>query len=265
MKLTEDEILRYSRHIILPEVGGKGQKKIRSARVLVTDSAGSGASCSLYLAAAGVGTLGIVDCTRSGPVQADQTDLLGIIGARTLTGSNGADPRASVLQSLNPGVNVAIHPAGELPDLIIRYDIVVAPETSLDRWLEVNRLASAAGKPLAGALTRDWTGVLGTVVPGGSCLECLDWTQDGPLSAIFGLKPGSEGRSPGQSVLAETMGVLAATEAVKLILGIGRPLTGRVLIYSGLDQTFREVPFNRRSTCPVCGPAPSVPTGVGSN
>lgn len=275
MKLTEDEILRYSRHIILPEVGGRGQKKIRGARVLVLDPAGPGAACSLYLAAAGVGTIGLVseDACRPGQDRTDQMDLLrpigtGIIGAADQgiqpqgAVSNSLNPEAAVLKSLNPGVNVSAHSIDQFTSALAEYDMVISWVTGLGRWLELNRLCLGAGLPLVGAMIRSWTGALATAVPGGPCLGCVDWSGGGPLSELSRPEPLPEISASGEGVLAETLGVLQATEAIKLILGIGRSLAGRILIYSGLDQSFREFSFERSKTCPVCGTAPTVPSGA---
>jgi adenylyltransferase/sulfurtransferase len=250
---SEEDIKRYSRHILLKEVGGAGQKKLREARVLVVGAGGLGSPALYYLAAAGVGTLGVVDGDAR-----DHSNLQRQILHRTSdVGRPKTDSAAEQLLALNPGVHVEKHRLvlgkGNVERLVRDYDIVIdAVDTFSARFL-LHDACFFAKKPFVEAGVLQFLGQIMTIVPDrGPCYRCVFPEPPSP-----GIVPNCQEAGILGSV-AGVLGVLQATEAVKLILGIGKPLIGRLIIYEALSGSFREVAFKRNPNCPLCGDAPTI-------
>jgi len=253
MAFTEEQLIRYSRHIILSEVGGKGQKKIGQAKVLIVGAGGLGAPLALYLAAAGVGTLGIAD--------ADVVDLTNlqrqIIHHTADVGQSKVGSAAAKIAALNPDVKVVpyqkyINP-GNAFQIFGDYDIVVDGTDNFPAKFLINDAAFFAKKPLVHGGILRFEGQLFTIIPNASaCYRCVF-----PTPPPLGVVPSCQ-EAGVLGALAGFIGTLQATEVLKLILGIGMPLTNRILNYSALKSTFREIPIQRNPNCPLCGTQPSI-------
>ncbi|TAL17200.1 HesA/MoeB/ThiF family protein [bacterium] len=246
--LSEGEILRYSRQIILPQVGGRGQERLKSSRVLVVGAGGLGSPAALYLAGAGVGTLGVCDYDR-----VDLTNLQRQIIHET--GDLGGMKSASAAQklfALNPEIRVVQHPVkltvSNASEILGGYDLVVDGSDTFASKFLVNDGCAFLGVPHVFAGIQGFEGQLLTVIPGkGPCYRC------------FFREPPPEGSVPTCSQagilgpVAGVLGSLQALEALKVLLGIGETATGRLLIFDGLNLTFREVKIKRDEKCPACG------------
>jgi len=255
MAFTEEQLERYSRHIILSEVGGKGQKKIAQARVLIVGAGGLGAPAALYLAAAGVGTLGLVDgdtvdlsnLHRQVIHHTDDLDRLKVESAR------------QKIAALNPDVRVVAVPVALDADnalaLFSEYDVVIDGTDTFPVKFLINDAAFFTKRPLVHGGILRFEGQMFTIMPGQSaCYRCIF-----PEPPPAGLVPSC--REAGvMGPLAGVIGTLQATEALKIILGIGRPLANRILKYDGLRTQFRTVPIRRNAQCPLCGYAPTITT-----
>lgn len=256
MDFTEDQIQRYARHIVLPEVGGVGQEKLLNARVLVIGAGGLGAPLLMYLAAAGVGTLGVVDD--------DHVDLSNlqrqVIHA---TGDIGTPKIASAGQTVH-GINpeITFVPHGErltavnATALIDQYDLVADGSDNFETRFLVNDACHLAGKTLVSAAILRFEGQIATfrsgLGDGEPCYRCLYREAPAP-----GLVPScSEGGVLG--ALAGAVGSLQAVEVLKEIMGIGDSLAGWLLIYDALSSDVRKMKLPRDSACPLCGDAPSI-------
>jgi molybdopterin/thiamine biosynthesis adenylyltransferase len=241
---TPEEVERYARHLVLREVGGPGQQRLKRARVLVVGAGGLGAPAALYLAAAGVGALRIVDPdgVSLSNLQRQVIYTTGDVGAPKV------ESAAARLSALNPHTTVepvaaAFAPASG-PALLAGCDLVLDGTDDFAVRFAVNAAAVAAGVPLvSGALGR-WTGQVG-VFAGRPCYRCL--VPDVPPEAETCAAVGVVG------ALAGVVGSLMALEAVKLIAGAGEPLTGRLLLYDGLAAEARTVRVPADPACPVCG------------
>lgn len=250
---TEEEIRRYSRHIILKEIGGKGQKKLREARVLMVGLGGLGSPASYYLAAAGVGTLGIVDADT-----VDVSNLQRQILHRTADiGREKTASAADRLQAVNPGVTLEKHPIRlgkeNIENIISSYDVVIDGVDNFPTRYLLNDACYFGNKPLVEAGVLQFLGQVMTIVPGkGPCYRCV-FPEPPPAGTI----PSCE-EAGILGAVAGTLGILEATEAIKLILGIGTPLVGRIMIYEALSGSFREVNIRRNPRCPLCGGNPSI-------
>ena len=247
MAMNDDQIKRYSRHILLPEVGGKGQKKIANAKVFVVGAGGLGSPVALYLAAAGVGTLGLID--------GDLVDLSNLQRQVIHHTPDVARPKIESARekiiALNPDVRVvAFHDrltAKNALDLVKDFDLIIDGTDNFPTKFLVNDTAIFARKPLIHAGILRFTGQVMTILPGTSaCYRCL---FKAPPPA--GMVPSCQ-EAGVLGALAGVIGSIQATEALKLILGIGRPLTDRLLTYDALTTRFRNVPIRRNPTCPVC-------------
>jgi len=253
VEFSEEEIRRYSRHIILKEVGGKGQKKLREARVLIVGVGGLGSPAAYYLAAAGVGTLGIVDNDV-----VDESNLQRQILHRTAdVGRQKTESAAERIKALNPGVNVEAHQvrlAGNNVERIIRdYDVIVNGVDNFPSRYLLHDACYFGRKPLVEAGVLQFLGQAMTIVPGeGPCYRCVFPEPPPPGTVPSCQEAGILG------AVAGVMGIIQATEAVKLILGIGKPLIGRIIIYEALSGSFREVKFRPNPQCPLCGEKPSI-------
>jgi molybdopterin/thiamine biosynthesis adenylyltransferase/rhodanese-related sulfurtransferase len=250
--LSDAELERYSRHLLLGEVGHAGQERLRSARVLVVGAGGLGSPAALYLAASGVGTLGIVDGDH---VELSNLQRQILFGTADLAQSK-ALAAGRRLRALNPEISVVAHAvelrAANVAGILNQYDLVVDGTDRLGSRYLVNDACVILGKPLVSAAIHRFEGQAMTYVPGrGPCYRCLfpDATAAGVASCaeagVLGVLPG-------------VLGVIQATEAIKLILGRGELLLGRVLTYDALEMRFQEFPFARRTDCAVCGDSPRI-------
>jgi adenylyltransferase/sulfurtransferase len=253
IQFTDDQIERYSRHIILSEVGGDGQRKLLASRVLIIGAGGLGSPAGLYLAAAGVGTIGIVD---SDTVELSNLQRQ-VLHATSRLGRAKCLSAKCAMEDLNPDVQVMPHherlTSANALRIIGDYDVVLDGSDNFPTRYLVNDACVMAGKPLCHAGILRFEGQVTTIVPGkGPCYRCLYPEPPPP-----GLVPSCQ-QAGVLGVTAGVVGLLQATEAVKLILGIGEPLIGRLLLYGALDASFRDVRVQRRSDCPVCGESPTI-------
>jgi len=243
MAFTEDEVERYARHLVLSEVGGPGQQALKRARVLIAGAGGVGAPAALYLAAAGVGTLGLIDDDAVGLSNLQRQ----ILFDTDTVGQSKVEAGAARLKALNPHVTIQTF-AERLTEVnaaerIGGFDIVLDGTDDFETRRCVNAACVALGRPLvSGALGR-WTGQVG-VFAGRPCYQCL--TPDIPPDAETCVRVGVVG------ALAGVVGSMAALEVVKLITGAGEPLTGRLMIYDGLAGTARTARVVADPECPVC-------------
>ena len=252
-ELTREEILRYSRHITLPEVGIEGQRRLKAARVLCIGAGGLGSPAALYLAAAGVGTIGLVDF--------DVVDLSNlqrqIIHGTPDVGRSKLDSACDRLAAINPHVVIERHEVAVKADnaraLVRAYDIVIDGTDNFPTRYLVNDACVLERRPnVYGSIFRFEGQASVFAVADGPCYRCLH-----PEPPPAGLIPScAEGGVLG--VLPGIIGTIQATEAVKLVLGIGEPLVGRFLIYDALKMRFRELRLPRDRDCPVCGDAPAI-------
>jgi len=252
-ELSKDEILRYSRHLIIPEVGMEGQLKLKQASVLLVGAGGLGAPLGLYLAAAGIGRIGIVDFDV-----VDFTNLQRqVIHGTKDVGRKKLDSAAESMQDINPHVRIdrfetALSSENAL-DILKDYDLVIDGTDNFPTRYLVNDACVMLKKPnVYGSIFRFEGQATVFAYEGGPCYRCLYPEPPPP-----GLVPScAEGGVLG--ILPGTIGLIQATEAVKLILGIGEPLVGRLMLYDALAMRFRELKIRRNPECPVCGDHPTV-------
>lgn len=243
-RFSDDEVDRYARQLVLAEIGGPGQQALKRARVLIVGLGGVGAPAALYLAAAGVGTLGLIDDDAVALSNLQRQ----IIFAATDVGRPKVEAGAAHLASLNAHVAVEALRERLTPDnagaLIQRFDVVLDGTDDFDTRFAVNAGCVAAGKPLvSGALGR-WNGQVG-VFTGQPCYQCL--VPEAPPDAETCARVGVVG------ALAGVVGAMAALEAIKIITGAGEPLTGRLMLYDGLAGSSRVVRIAADPVCPTCG------------
>jgi adenylyltransferase/sulfurtransferase len=253
-ELTNEEIRRYSRHLILPEVGLAGQRKVRNTSVLCIGAGGLGSPIAMYLAAAGIGRLGIVDFDT-----VDYSNLQRqILHSDADVGHSKADSAKAAIQALNPNVQVDLHKtritADNAFDLIRPYDIVVDGTDNFPTRYLTNDACVLLKKPnVYGSIFR-FEGQASVFAPhlGGPCYRCLYPEPPPP-----GMVPScAEGGVLG--VLPGIIGCIQATEILKLALGKGTSLIGRLMLFNALDMKFRELKLRKDPKCPLCGPNPSV-------
>lgn len=254
--LSNTEVARYSRHLIMPEVGMEGQLKLKAANVLCIGAGGLGSPVAMYLAAAGVGRLGIVDFDV-----VDYSNLQRqVIHGTPDVGRPKLESARDTLQAINPEVRVETHEvalsSGNALDVLGGYDVIVDGTDNFPTRYLVNDACVLLGKPNAyGSIFRFEGQASVFAAPGGPCYRCLYPEPPPP-----GLVPScAEGGVLG--ILPGVVGTIQATEAVKLIMGVGEPLVGRFLVYDALRMRFRELKLRRDPECPVCGDAPTV-TGL---
>ncbi len=252
-ELTQDDLTRYSRHLILPEVGVEGQRKLKAARVLCVGTGGLGSPLALYLAAAGVGTLGLVDFDV-----VDASNLQRqIIHSTADIGRKKLDSAEEKLKALNPALNVVKHEtmlsSANALDILKDYDVIADGTDNFPTRYLVNDACVLLGKPNAyGSIFRFEGQASVFAAKDGPCYRCLYPEPPPP-----GLVPScAEGGVLG--ILPGLIGVIQATEAIKLILGIGEPLIGRLLLVDALKLRFRELKLRKNPDCPVCGTHPTV-------
>ncbi|CAH2031996.1 HesA/MoeB/ThiF family protein [Trichlorobacter ammonificans] len=251
--MTDEQIERYSRHIILKEVGGTGQRKLLDGRVLIIGAGGLGAPIALYLAAAGVGTIGIAD--------ADDVDLSNlqrqVIHFTPDIGTPKVESARRKMQAINPDVTVVTYKewisAANIAAIIAEYDFVIDGTDNFAAKFLINDACVLAGKPYSHGGILQFDGQTITVQPGESaCYRCI-FPEPPPKDAIPTCS-----RAGVIGVLPGVVGTIQATEAIKFLLGTGELLTNRLLTYSALRMKFREVPLKRSPTCPVCGDHPVI-------
>ena len=255
LDFTEAELHRYSRHILLQEVGATGQAKLRAARVLVVGAGGLGSPLALYLAAAGVGTIGIIDDDRL-----ELSNLQRQVAHSTARiGRNKAESIAETLAALNPETRLEVHArrmdAAAAQDLIPRYDIVCDGTDNFATRFLLGDACHLLGRPLVSAAVLRFEGQL-SVFAGHDgehpCHRCLHPEPPPPGLVPTCSEAGVLGAVTG------VMGTLQATEVLKLILGIGDPLRGRLLLWDALDARFRTVRLKRDPGCALCGPEATI-------
>jgi molybdopterin/thiamine biosynthesis adenylyltransferase len=253
VEFTEEQLHRYSRHIILPEVGGKGQKKLLGAKVFIVGAGGLGCPVGYYLTAAGVGTLGIVDN--------DEVELSNLQRQIAHNVHSIGKPKVEsvkrTFESLNPDVNVvALRKKlnkDNIKDLIGDYDLVVDGSDNFPTRYLVNDACVMLGKPLVSGAILRFEGQVTTILPrDGHCYRCLFEEPPPP-----GLVPSCQ-EAGVLGVLPGVVGALEATEVLKLILGKGQVLKNELLIYDALRVSFRKVRVERNPDCPVCGENPTI-------
>jgi molybdopterin/thiamine biosynthesis adenylyltransferase/rhodanese-related sulfurtransferase len=249
--LTPDQRRRYSRHLLIPEVGEAGQQKLLDARVLLVGAGGLGAPAALYLAAAGVGTLGVIDADA-----VDDSNLQRqVIHTTDRIGQPKVESARQTIEALNPDVTVVTHQVRltkeNALDLLAQYDIILDGSDNFATRYLINDACVLLGKPnVHGSIFR-FEGQATTFVPDDEtspCYRCLFPEPPPPELAPSCAEAGVLGVLPG------TIGMIQATEVAKLILGIGEPLIGRLLLYDALGMTFRELKIARDPDCPMCGP-----------
>jgi len=253
MTLSPSELARYQRHLSLAEIGAAGQEKLKRARVLVIGAGGLGSPSSLYLAASGVGTLGIVDCDRVDVSNLQRQVLFDTSGIDR----SKAETARERLQALNPEIRVVAHAvelrANNVCDVLKDYDVVLDGTDRMATRFLVNDACVILGKPLVSAAIHRFEGQAMTYVPGlGPCYRCLFPEPPAPGTIPSCAEAGVLGVLPG------VLGTIQATEAIKLIVGAGEPLVGRLLTYDALEMRFQEFSFARRSDCAVCGDHPTI-------
>ncbi len=254
MELNNDEIRRYSRHLILPEVGLAGQKKIKAASVLCIGAGGLGSPIAMYLAAAGVGKLAIVDFDT-----VDYSNLQRqILHTDADVGRPKTESAKETIHDINPNVEVVLHPARITSenafDLIRPYDIVVDGTDNFPTRYLTNDACVLLKKPnIYGSIFR-FEGQASVFAPhlGGPCYRCL-YPEPPPAGMIPSCAEGGV-----LGVLPGIIGCIQATEVLKLAIGIGNSLVGRLLLFNALDMKFRELKLRRDPECPVCGEHPII-------
>ena len=253
MELNEEQIQRYSRHIILEEVGGTGQEKLLESKVLIIGAGGLGAPAGLYLAAAGIGTIGVVD--------ADKVDLTNlqrqIIHHTDDVGRKKVVSAKNKMLAVNPDITVKTYQewamAANIREIIREYDFVIDGTDSFPAKFLVNDACYFEKVAFSHAGILQFDGQLITVVPGETaCYRCIFGSPPPPGSVPSCAQAGVLG------VLAGVIGSLQATEAIKYLLGIGELLTGELLMYNALNMEFRKISVKRNPNCPICGENPKI-------
>jgi molybdopterin/thiamine biosynthesis adenylyltransferase/rhodanese-related sulfurtransferase len=253
VSLSKEEILRYSRHLIMPEVGMEGQIKLKNSSVLLVGTGGLGAPLGMYLAAAGVGRIGLVDFDV-----VDVTNLhRQVIHGTKDVGRKKLDSAADTIADINPNVKIekydVLLTSANAMEICANYDLIIDGTDNFPTRYLVNDVSVLLKKPnVYGSIFRFEGQATVFAYPGGPCYRCLYPEPPPP-----GLVPScAEGGVLG--ILPGIIGLVQATEAVKLILGVGKPLMGRLMLYDALDMKFRELKIRRNPECPVCGDHPTI-------
>jgi molybdopterin/thiamine biosynthesis adenylyltransferase len=263
--LTREQRMRYSRHTLLPEVGVDGQRRLLDSKVLLLGAGGLGAPTALYLAAAGVGTLGIVDDDV-----VDESNLQRqVIHNTERVGIPKTASARMTIEALNPDVRVVEHntrlDASNILELLEPYDVIVDGADNFPTRYLLNDASVRLGKPVVSASILGFDGQLSTFVPykapqqrrGSASLRSA--SQEGPCyRCLYPVPPPPElapscGANGVLGVMAGVMGLLQANEVIKLVAGIGEPLVGRLLLYESLGTRFTELKVKRDPSCPICG------------
>lgn len=251
--LSDEDLQRYSRHILLPEVGEAGQQRLLKGRVLLVGAGGLGCPAALYLAAAGVGTLGLVDADVVDKSNLQRQVLFG----ESDVGRPKVEAARDRLQDLNPGITIRTHhellTSANIMEVIADYDIIVNGCDNFPTRYLVNDASVLTGKPVVDGSIFRFEGQVTVYDPRtGPCYRCL-YPEPPPPGEVPSCAEGGV-----LGVLPGIVGVMQATEVVKLILNIGTPLVGRMLVYDALDMKFRELKLRRSPQWPVGGEHPAV-------
>jgi molybdopterin/thiamine biosynthesis adenylyltransferase/rhodanese-related sulfurtransferase len=252
-ELTVDEVRRYSRHLIIPDVGMTGQKRLKNAKVLCVGAGGLGSPALLYLAAAGVGTLGIIDFDV-----VDESNLQRqIIHGQSDVGRSKAESARDSIREINPYVNVIVHQerldSDNAMQIFEPYDLIVDGTDNFATRYLVNDACVLLGKPYVWGSIYRFDGQ-----------ASVFWAEHGPCYRCLYPEPPPPGMVPSCAeggvlgVLCASIGSIQVNEAIKLITGIGEPLVGRLMIYDALEMTYRSVKVRKDPECPVCGKNPTV-------
>jgi adenylyltransferase/sulfurtransferase len=254
MSFNENEVSRYARHIILPGIGGQGQQKLMDAKVLVIGAGGLGSPAAMYLAAAGVGTIGLVDF--------DHVDLSNLQRQLLHGTSDVGRPKVASaserLNELNPNVEVVAHEillsSANAFEILGRYDVIVDGTDNFPVRYLVNDASQILGLPLVYGSIFQWEGQASVFLPGQEtpCYRCLFPEPPPPGTVPSCAEGGVFGVLPG------IIGSIQATEAIKLILGVGESLAGKLILYDALRNEFTTVNLRWDPDCPVCGKHPTV-------
>jgi molybdopterin/thiamine biosynthesis adenylyltransferase len=253
MSLTEQQIERYSRHIILEQVGGVGQEKLLASKVLIIGAGGLGSPAALYLAAAGIGTIGIVD--------GDKVELTNlqrqIIHHTSDVGVEKVKSAENKIREINPDVTVKTYhqlaKADNIRDIIREYDFVIDGTDNFGAKFLINDACYFERKAFSHGGVLRFDGQLITILPGQTtCYRCI-FSGPPPAGAVV-----SCSQAGVLGVLPGVIGSLQATEAIKYLLGIGDLLTNTLLTYNALSMEFRRVTLNKNPDCPICGQKPSI-------
>ena len=252
-ELTVDEVRRYSRHLIIPDVGMTGQKRLKNAKVLCVGAGGLGSPALLYLAAAGVGTLGVVDFDV-----VDESNLQRqVIHGQSDIGRSKAESARDSIREINPYVNVIVHQerldSDNAMQIFADYDLIVDGTDNFATRYLVNDACVLLGKPYVWGSIYRFDGQ-----------ASVFWAEYGPCYRCLYPEPPPPGMVPSCAeggvlgVLCASIGSIQVNEAIKLIAGIGEPLAGRLMIYDALEMTYRSVKVRKDPECPVCGKNPTV-------
>jgi molybdopterin/thiamine biosynthesis adenylyltransferase/rhodanese-related sulfurtransferase len=252
-ELTVDEVRRYSRHLIIPDVGMAGQKRLKNAKVLCVGAGGLGSPALMYLAAAGVGTLGVVDFDV-----VDESNLQRqIIHGQSDVGRLKAESAAASVREINPLVNVVIHNVAlttdNVMDIFAAYDLIVDGTDNFATRYMVNDAAVLLGKPYIWGSIYRFDGQ-----------ASVFWSEYGPCYRCLYPEPPPPGMVPSCAeggvlgVLCASIGSIQVNEAIKLLTGIGDPLVGRLMIYDALEMKYRDVKVRKDPECPLCGKNPTI-------
>ncbi|WP_250001462.1 adenylyltransferase/sulfurtransferase MoeZ [Actinoplanes sp. M2I2] len=252
-ELSIDEIRRYSRHLIIPDVGMDGQKRLKNAKVLVVGAGGLGSPALLYLAAAGVGTLGIVDFDT-----VDESNLQRqIIHGVSDIGRPKAESAAASIREVNPLVNVVIHNTAldvdNVKEIFSQYDLIVDGTDNFATRYMVNDAAVLLGKPYVWGSIYRFDGQ-----------ASVFWEEHGPCYRCLYPEPPPPGMVPSCAeggvlgVLCASIGSIQVNEAIKLLTGIGEPLVGKLMVYDALEMEYRKIKVRKDPACALCGDNPTV-------
>ena len=249
---TEEELNRYSRHILLQDVGVEGQEKIREGKVLVVGAGGLGAPVAMYLAAAGVGTIGIVD--------GDVVDLSNlqrqIIHTTPDVGKWKVESAKETIQAINPHVKVEAHReflmADNALDLVGEYDFVVDGTDNFPVKFLINDACVMAGKPFSHGGILRFEGQTFTHVPSSACYRCMFKSPPPPGAVPTCSQAGVLG------AIAGMLGTIQAAETLKWLTGVGELLTDKLLTFNAKTMDFRKIHVKKTDKCPICGPNPSI-------
>ena len=254
MTFTEEQVVRYARHIILPGIGGEGQRKLLDAKILCIGAGGLGSPVAMYLAAAGVGTLGILDFDK-----VDLTNLQRqIVHGTSDVGRPKVESAADRLREINPGIEVIAHNAILRSDnafeIFEPYDIIIDGSDNFPVRYLTNDATQMLGKPLVYGSIFQFEGQATVFMPGQEtpCYRCM-FPQPPPPGTVPSCAEGGV-----FGVLPGIIGCIQATEAIKLVTGMGTPLIGKLLLFDALDMDFQTVKLRWDADCPVCGKEPTV-------
>ncbi|QFG25017.1 adenylyltransferase/sulfurtransferase MoeZ [Actinomadura sp. WMMB 499] len=251
-ELTRDEVNRYSRHLIIPDVGMTGQKRLKNAKVLVVGGGGLGSPALLYLAAAGIGTLGVIDFDV-----VDESNLQRqIIHRQSSIGKPKVESAADTVRDINPLINVVTHDTAldrdNVMEIFAQYDLIVDGTDNFATRYMVNDAAVLLGKPYVWGSIYRFDGQ-----------ASVFWAEHGPCYRCLYPEPPPPGMVPSCAeggvlgVLCASIGSIQVNEAIKLLAGIGEPIVGRLMIYDALEMTYRSVKVRKDPECPLCGKNPT--------